>query len=320
MSDRILDNVILERESCSYIDCLHSVLAPARLFKGPKFLLSGMTGAAFPFIVNKSLLPISTEISILKGGCGKSLDMLGIYSEVFSGNNYNPAFGLYQDKAVERVKESINRGMGSIFWEPEILEFGVIYGYDDADNVFYYKDRVYGSCQVMLYENLGKSHEPYWMCQIIGEGVYKDIRDIYMESLEDCIYKWERPFSAEGYKDRDFFSGYKAYEHLIKVLDKGSFCEDGMVRIIKNAAISRSEILRYIKEMRIEFPKMAGAVSIYEKLNELYKDISGMTEEGRMYRIIISRMIELLKQARDLELLFVDNIKNFVAGEGNGSL
>lgn len=59
MAENILDNLIMKRESKSYVDSLHAILTHTGQFQGSKVVLAGYTGMAFKLSVHRRLLPMS---------------------------------------------------------------------------------------------------------------------------------------------------------------------------------------------------------------------------------------------------------------------
>lgn len=167
MSGVYLDSIQMKRESKSYTDSLHAVLTAAHLFSGPKYRLSGLSGMAFKFSVHERLLPLSVSAYGQWGiEHGPAVDNLGLFTIWDGGRTRHPTFRYYQNDAVRWVKDSLDRGIGVIYWVPE---FGVIHGYDDEDRVFYLQDGLSEESQVMLYDNFGLNFTPFWYCQAFGE-------------------------------------------------------------------------------------------------------------------------------------------------------
>jgi hypothetical protein len=273
MGSRILEGIEPVRESRSYIDCLYSVLTAAGRFNGPKYMLAGMTGFAFIFVAHRDLIIASTEMYKLKTTGWNALNMLGYYSEVYDGLKTDATFPLYQKRAVQRIRESIDEGMAAIVWAPGVTDFGVITGYDDEDGVFFYKDCFRKETQVLLYENLGRVEASYWMCQVIGDRVDKDIRDIYMDSLEFAVDSWEMAYVEETVNRGEMASGRKAYEYLINALGRHDLSDMGAGKTIFYNMFTRKEACRYLEAVKEEIPDVYPAYLKYRELNEIYQEV-----------------------------------------------
>lgn len=317
MGARVLEGVTLVKETRAYIDCLYSVLTAAGKFKGSKYLLSGMTGFAFIFSAHKELIVASTEMYGLRTAAFRSLDILGYYSEVYSGLKNYLTFPLHQKRAIIRAKESIDEGLGVIVWAPGITDFGVIYGYDDEDGVFLYKDRHHKDEQILLYENLGRVEANFWMCQIIGGSIEKDIRDIYLDSLEFAIDIWETPYIDEIVHNRAMASGRKAYEYLINGMKKDDFYDKGAGKIIYYNMIAREEAYHYLNDVKEELPEFYQAYLKYKELHEVYQRAKSILPpypiSGQEYRIDrmnqLPRLIDCCNEALKIEEDAVGELK-----------
>lgn len=317
MASRILGNIVLKNESSrSYVDALYAVLTPAGLFNNAPYMLSGMTGMAFVSVAHKNLIPASVDVYSLRESGWRSLDILGLYSEIYGGVNNSITFPLYQQKAVERVKQSIDAGRGAVVWAPKRMEFGVIYGYDDEDEVLFYKDRYLPGEFVMLYKNLGRTNSVFWMCQVIGDGIDKDIRDIYLDSMEVCVDEWEMPYKAQPHTKREFGSGRKAYEYMINALESRDYNNIGAIRIINCCMLCKNETYKYLKEVKKEMPEIQPAFDKYKELNEIFMSIAGLVPQYAPGAIMdienIPRLVEYLREAKEAEDQAVGEVKKYL--------
>jgi len=320
MGGRILERIDVEKESRPYIDCLYSVLRASGKFNGPKYLLAGMTGFSFIFVTHKDLILASTEVYNMKATSCKALDILGYYSEAYDGLKTNATFPLYQKVAIKRIKESIDEGVATIVWSPGITDFGVIYGYDDEDEVFFYKDRFNKEQQILLYSNLGKAEANYWMCHIIGDRIEKDIRDIYIQSLEFAVDCWETVYVDEIFLGKEFASGRMAYEYLIEALKKKDFHDLGAGKIIYYNTFSKKEAFLYLKDVKEEIPEAEPAYLKYKKLHEIYQRLIKLIPpapiRGVDFKIDraknMDEIIELCTEAREVEEEAVGELKKLL--------
>lgn len=255
----------MKRESKSYIDSLYAVLTAAGLFEGPKYRLSGLTGMAFKFTVHERLLPLSVSaygewINEHKPG----MDNLGIYTVLDAGRTRHPTFRHYQQDAIKWVKDSIDKGIGIIYWIPE---FGVIDGYDEEDRVFFVKDGWSEEPHIVLYDNLGLNFTEFWYCQAVGGKVDIPRELMILESLRLAIYDWDTPYKT--LPNTDIASGKLAYDFLIQALQQGGYDEGGAVYILDSYCYSREEIYSYLQEARGLWPEIDEASRLYEQLNGL---------------------------------------------------
>lgn len=313
---KILEDIDIRKESRPFTDCLYTILTNKGLFDGPKYMLSGMTAMAFVYVAHERLIPPSTEMYTLAATSWEAVDRLGIYSEIYQGMKFNPTFPLYQKKAIERTKESINKGIAALVWAPGITDFGVIYGYDDEDEAFFYKDRFNEDEQILLYNNIGKAEASFWMIQIIGNKINKDIRDIYIESLESAIDYWELIYTPDKTR-KEFGAGRKAHDFLIEALKNDDFHDRGACKIINYKIVAIEEICQYLIEVKKEFPEIENANFYYRELNKVYKQIRKIIPEiiyrnTKIDRKHMPKLIENLEEAKEIEEKAISELKCFL--------
>lgn len=301
MSSVCLDHIRMKRESKSYTDSLYAVLTAAHLFNGPKYMLSGLSGMAFKFTVHEDLLPMSVSAYGQWGDEHRpAVDNLGIFTVWDAGRTRHPTFSYYQEDAVRWVKNSLDRGIGVIYWIPE---FGVIHGYDDEDRVFYVQDGWSKESQVVLYDNFGLNFTSFWYCQVFGEKVNAPIEDMILESLRLAIDDWDIPYKT--LPNKDIASGKLAYTFLIRGLEKGEFDEGGAVYILDSYVYSRTEIRDYLRDIRGAWTELEKAFHLYEQLVHIVSDIKDCIKETAGVRRVdperIQKLVTILTAAESLE-------------------
>ena len=119
MNQKILEIYNLKKGPRSYIDCLYALLTSAGLFYLPKYMLSGMTGMAFKFVIHKRLLPSSLDLYYWQEENWQAVNSLGIYNETYSDTPMNATFPLYQKNMLHKIISSIDDGKAVIGWEIE---------------------------------------------------------------------------------------------------------------------------------------------------------------------------------------------------------
>lgn len=301
MSQVILDRIEMKRESKSYIDSLYAVLTATELFAAPKYMLAGLSGMSFKFAVHEDLLPLSvTAYGLWNIEHQPAVDNLGFYSENDGGYTRHPTFSYYQREAVPWVKQSLDKGVGVIYWLPE---FGVIYGYDDEDGVFYIQNGQSKDFRVVLYDNFGLNSTRFWSVQVIGDKVDVDPKDQLLESIRLAIQDWNTPYKT--LPNKDIASGKLAFTFLVNGLNKGDFHEQGAVYILDSYLYSRSEIVHFLRDSRHLLPGLDDAFQIYKKVHELNQHIPGcMTNENGVRvcnRNRIRTLTSLLSKVEKLE-------------------
>lgn len=263
----IINGIQMKRESKSFTDALYAILTAAGLFHGPKFMLSGLSGMAFKFSVHEKLFPFSVTAY---GQWGKehepAIDNLGILTGNSGGRTRHDSFAVYQQAAIDSVKQSLNLGLACIYWIPE---FGVIHGYDEEDRVFYVQEGSSSETRYVLYDNFGLNITPFWYCQFIGDKVDIPLRDAVLESLRLALEDWETPYKT--LPDQSIASGRLAYSFLIRALQQGEFDSGGAVYILESYLTARSEIRSYLQEVESVLPGLNEVHSIYAELEEMVR-------------------------------------------------
>ncbi|MFC0329873.1 hypothetical protein ACFOLF_31875 [Paenibacillus sepulcri] len=293
MSGVYLDHLIMKRESKSFTDSLHAVLTATNLFTGPKYMLSGYTGMAFKFSVHEQLLPMSVSaygqwVTEHK----PAIDNLGIWTAIDGGRTRHATFSHYRQEAVKWVRESLNRGLGVIYWIPE---FGVIHGYDDEDGIFYVQDGRTDEDRIVLYDNFGLNFTPFWYCQSFGEKVEIPQEDMILESFRLAVYDWETPYKT--LPGREIASGKLAYTFLTEALATGGYDERGAVYILDSYLYSRKEIRDYLHDILGIWHEADVAFSLYDRLVGETAAIENCIVEKRSVDLIAAlKTAEMLEQ------------------------
>lgn len=301
MSNVFLDNIHLKRESKSYIDSLYAILTAAGRFKGPKYILSGLTGMAFKISVHEQLLPFSvTAYGQWIDEHKPAVKNIGLLSVADAGRTRHPTFRWYQEQAIIAVKQSLDRGLGVIYWIPE---FGVIHGYDDADQVFYVQDGWHTESQVVLYDNFGLNLTPFWYYEIFGDRVGIALEEMVLESLRLAIDDWHTPYKT--LPNTDIASGKLAYTFLREGLLGGAYDAGGARYILEAYAVSRTEIRDYLRDVEGCWPELVEARGCYEELGRVIPDMMECIQMKHGVQQIesnrIGKLILLLGTAEALE-------------------
>ena len=308
MSNVFLHNICLQRESKSYIDSLYTILTAAGRFQGPKYMLSGLTGMAFKMSVHEQLLPLSVSAYGQWGNEHKpAVTNLGLLSESDGGRTRHPTFRWYQEQAVIAVKQSLDRGVGVIYWIPE---FGVIQGYDDADQVFFVQDGWNAESQVVLYKNFGLNFTPFWHYETFGDRVAIPLQDMVLESLRLAIQDWHTPYKT--LPNTDIASGKLAYTFLREGLHVGAYDAGGAVYILDAYTVSRTEIRDYLRDVQGMWPELLGALNCYEEIVKMLPNMMCCMQENQGVRQIDSdRIAELVAELGVAEVLEDQAIRHF---------
>jgi hypothetical protein len=292
----------MRRESKSFTDAVYAILTAANRFDGPKYMLSGLSGMAFKFSVHEKLLHMSVTAYGQWGIEHKpAIDNLGIYTVYDAGRTRHSSFEVYQKNAVQWMKESLELGLGGVYWIPE---FGVIHGYDDEDCVFYMQDGWSEESRIVLYDNFGINSTPFWYCQIFGDKVKIGMQEAVLESLRLALYDWETSYKT--LPDQSIASGRHAYSFLIRAFKLGDFDRSGAVYILESYLTSRTEIKDYMLEVKAILPGLDEVYSMYAELvnmvsEELATSLPSIHGKRHLDEHRLPSLCTILEKAQALE-------------------
>lgn len=310
VSGVILQDLIVKRESKSFTDALYAILTAAGLYEGPKYMISALSGMAFIFTVHERLLHLSVTAYGQWGTVHKrAADSLGIYTVSDGGRTRHPTFLRYQQDAVQWIKESLDKGIGVVYWIPE---FGVIYGYDDEDRVFYVQDGGSNENRLVLYDNLGLNFTPFWHAQAFGDSVEIHPEQRVLEALRMAIDDWNTSYPVPP--DESIASGRMAYSYLIRALMQGDYDEAGAVYILESYQQSRHEIMLFLKEAERWFPELKEASALYEQTVALFKPSEWISIRNAKHKSINSHAMPSLIGALEKACCLEDEAVNVFRG------
>lgn len=307
MARKILDNISMGMSWTTYIGSVHGVLEGAGLWNGSVELLMGMTGMAFHFIVHSQTCPSSVTVYDWVSEHFQMMDRIGILGEstyIENSGRLN-TFDRARTMAVSRIKESIDNGIGVVVWAPTpVLEFGIINGYDDADEVFFILDCMKKNSDPLLYSNLGKSEVPILFIQRFYEKVTVDPEKVFRDSLQFGLLQWERGSGIPMYA-----SGRGGYKNLINALEKKDFNSFGLLYILAVYADSKRNIDIYLKYIINESSYLKGldeASDIYTVVKDKYNELTELAPfrgpgQGDLDEKNIKPVLKLLRECLGLE-------------------
>jgi hypothetical protein len=162
----VLDGIELGKSHTAYLRCAEAVLRHAGWWDGDGDELAVLTGFAFHFIAAPDACPSSVTAYDWGRVHVSAMARLGIDTE-WHECGYDTTFELARARAVDDVRASIDRGVPVVVWAPSrALEFGLVTGYDDEDEVFHIKHCAPGTPDPLLYANLGRKRVPWLAYQV----------------------------------------------------------------------------------------------------------------------------------------------------------
>ena len=314
MTKKVLEDVnMAEGFRSSYLASVAGILEAADMWNGKPSMLAGLTGLAFHFIVHKKTCPSSVTIYDWQQEHLTMLDRLGIHSEVFQ-ISYQPGLHTFeplQAQAISRIKASIDRGVGVVVWSPSpLLEFGIITGYDDKDQVFFIQDCTCQEPDPLLYDNLGKSDVSILFYQIFYDKIPVPIEKTIQQSLEFGVEQWEKEFHINPH----YASGKKGYTHLIDALKQG-YDKFGLAYIFFSYSRSKEHLYHYLDTIsqNNDFQDLKEAATLYQQVADKFKEMKEILPfqgaETELDTSNVERLVNLVKEAYLLENQAMEIIK-----------
>lgn len=276
MSCKKLDTVLFSAWN-TYAISMMSVLEDCGMwnkdFTFQKFL--GVTGIAARFCMDSrcSALPI-TDYDWLKDN-PLFMKRIGVTTDVFFAKATDEDFETTQVTAIDKIKQSINNNRAVTVWGIDTGEFGIIYGYDDEDGVFFTKGIGTNNTDYsipVLYNNLGKTFEsaPILYCEIPIARNDIDWKQAYIDSLR--IYSDEMKNDT---CDSDRSYGIKAYDTIIDAI-KNNRCDEFGLRYCIGVYFERKDAMfRFVNEIKDLFDDdlFDNIVEAFGELLNLWKQL-----------------------------------------------
>jgi hypothetical protein len=155
------------------------------------------------------------------------------------------------------------------------------------------------------------------MFQVIGERIEKDIRDIYLDSMECCVDEWDIGDNVSNFSKNEFGCGKRAYDYTIAGLEEGNFNELGAMSILNYAVISKEQTYLYFQEVKNEFEGMEEIAGRYKNVSDIFQGIQEIIPriirlDSKIDRTRIPSLINYLKEAKCEEEKAAESLKLFL--------
>ncbi|TMV49977.1 hypothetical protein FE783_10410 [Paenibacillus mesophilus] len=300
MGQHMLSGLKMTIEAHSYIDALHGILSHKGWTFWPKPMLSGLTAAAFRFVVNRRLTPESPTAYNWIAENFLAADFIGITSSQQAGFSFDATFPLYREDAISVIKRSLDRSTGAVLWKDG---FVIVTGYNDDSGVLYYSDGSGDDCKTMSYAEFGLNKSPYWYYQVFEDRIELDEWEMIKESLLQAVYKWEsHDFMLP---ETDYACGRQAYDAFIHALRTGDYDRTGAWEVLRCYAASKRQIGLYaemIRDRTVESGGIADQYAVVARLFQSMLDTGGQAD----------RLVSLLVEAQDAEEKVIQSIKRLL--------
>jgi len=281
-----------------------------------KFL--SVTGIASQFCVdaNCSALPI-TDYDWMQMHT-RFLEGIGVQTKKYYASPSDEQYAARQEEAISELKQAIQKERAGVVWGIDTGEFGVIYGYDDEDRVFFPKGigtRNTNFSMPVLYSNLGKTFEPapVLYCEIPESVQEVDWQQAYRKALDMYVQGMQASHDASG---RAY--GLAVYDAISAAIREDRVDSFGLKYCTGIYYERKDAILKYLEEMQSEQPSKVRAqltdsfritVDLYRRL--LF-DILGEGTEGWNFLfepVNKERYPEVLKIMQELKANEENNIE-----------
>ena len=276
-----------------------------------KFL--SVTGIASQFCVdaNCSALPI-TDYDWLEMHT-QFLEHIGVQTKKYYASPADEQYERKQTEAISALKLAIQNGKAGVVWGIDTGEFGVIYGYDDEDGVFFPKGigtQNTNFSMPILYGNLGKTFEPapVLYCEI-PESVHEvDWQQAYRKALE--MYVQGMLTSRD---DSGRVHGFAVYDAISDAVREDRVDSFGLKYCIGIYYERKEAMLMYLEELQKEQSNkfLAQLIGSFQATVVLYRklmfDILGEGTEGWNFlfqpldKDTYSEIIKILQDLKESE-------------------
>jgi len=268
----------------TYHASMYGVLTAAGMTDLSMADFAGMTGLAFHLYMNNHCDPSGVTVYNWPVRHQNAMDRIGVLTEMY---HYEPGTNTYEaarQRAVDNLKAAIDSGVGAVAWAIDTGEFGVIYGYDDDDGIFYVDgvdkfNRDLGS-DPMLYENIAKKFPPapFLHYQIPVAKVPIDLERVYRDSLTMYVDEMERAFHMSP----DFHSGLHAYDVWMQSLSDNTYNPFGLRYCTTVYAESKCFAAEYAHALADKWNGWSGIrmlADYFDQIAHSYKSMMNVLEQ-----------------------------------------
>lgn len=311
---KLLENFKMESSWNSYLCSLYSALKYLNLWNYDESILGGMTGFIFQFIGHEKTCPSSVTVYDWRYEHFLMMDKIGIYSEnIFLMKSYKSnTFSKYQEIYINKIKRSIDNNIPILIWAPtNLLEFGIIYGYDDEDKIFLVKDVINNDPDPLLYNNLGLSDVPILYFNIILGKIDIHIDKIIKNSLNSAIYYWNK-----NHYNSIYGFGKNAYDNYLNSLKNDNYESFGFSYCMSVYNENKKHIVNYLSYIQNNYNKydLMGILDNYKIVSDNFQKINSLfpfTNNKEASKIPDKeKIIHLLEDSKNYEEKAIEKIKN----------
>jgi len=280
----------------------------------------GFTGHAFRMNIDPEIINIAAPTSFPGGYIlRRNLCNLGYISNLADPLMPVPPEKL--ERVMALVQDSIDRGYPAISFDLFIPEFGLLYGYDDEQQLFYGKDA--SKDGTITYAKFAESSIDLLFVTTIGESLPHSKYEMLRMALDMIVThargkEWMHIFEGK------FVQGLAGYDAWISVMERRNADEAGNCFNIEVVADAREFAARFLKEHAFRWDgsnivertvrnRMGEAAKHYEavavafgELREMFPFPNGGTPKEPE---AADRAIKLLEEAKAAETKGVEQLE-----------
>jgi hypothetical protein len=206
----------------------------------------GLSGRAFHVVIDERCGAAGPTMYDWAREHAAAFERAGVFAEVYTSAPDAPTVAAARRRGVAHIKASIDRGIGVVLWGVDAPEFGVVYGYDDADGVFLV-DGVgrfnTGHSTPILYENLGRQSDVPELHYVIPiERVAVEAAAAHRAALRGYVEHLRGRTAVPP----AFGAGLVAFDRWTKALESGSYDHFGLRYNTAVVADARGHAVTYL--------------------------------------------------------------------------
>jgi hypothetical protein len=276
-----LDGVTLGRSAIPYVAALDGALRAAGLWEGEPWLLAGLSGMAFPLVVDPATCPASPTAYGWSDVHAAAAERVGAASRCVECIGDAGAYPARRDEALRMVTAALDAGRPAVVRTVDWAEFAIVVGYDDEDRVLFLDAR---HADPVLYDNLGSPHGfPFLFAQVFDRpgGPGLDLERAAWSSLAFAVVCW-RDDGFPSHPWYDFAVGAAGYGALVRAIEVGDTDPLGLRYILRVNADARASLDRYLRYL-----VTAGVAPGLGRVAEAYAGVAPLA--GRASELLPSR-------------------------------
>jgi len=252
----------------SFVCSLYSAMPASARAQYSLVDLMGLTGQAFRLTLEKGSINASGPYMYYwEPVFREGLANVGLSCEIAGDGGKAPSPYMLS-KGINQIRRAISEGRPSVVWGISPAEFGIVYGYDDREELLYADD---GSAKrAVRYERLGRGDSEGLFVLSTSSGTDAiDPHTAVTRSLRMAVrHAWaEKTFLG-------YATGLQAYEHWAEAFRCGSIDLQGSIYCAKRLANARDFAARYMFSISEIYAAFASIRKQAIETARLYEELS----------------------------------------------